>query len=93
MGLKVLLIKREEIPNNDTEKSKVFFEPYFWIRYPDNGEINTESKPARDDAPTIKVLDHPKSSLIGYTNTAIVKVAAEFLTNIVEPDPATITQP
>ena len=81
------------MPNNETEKNSVFFEPYFWIRYPESGEMKTDKIPARDDAPTINVLDHPKSSLIGYTNTAIVNVAAAFLTNIVEPDPATTIQP
>ena len=60
---------------------------------PDKGEIKTDNNPAKDEAPTINVRDQPKSSLIGYTKTAIVKVAAAFLTNIVEPDPATIIHP
>ena len=65
MGLNVLLIKSVEIPNKETEKNKVFLDPYFLIRYPERGEINTDNIPAREEAPTINVLDHPKSSLIG----------------------------
>ena len=92
-GLNVLLINNDDSPNNKTEKNNVFFEPYFWIKYPDKGEIKTDNNPAKEEAPTINVRDQPKSSLIGYTKTAIVKVAAAFLTNIVEPDPATIIHP
>ena len=52
-------------PNKRTELKSIFFEPYFCIRYPDKGEIKTDKIPAKEEAPTINVLDHPKSSLIG----------------------------
>ena len=35
------------------------------VESPDKGEIKTDKIPAKEEAPTINVRDHPKSSLIG----------------------------
>jgi hypothetical protein len=67
--------------------------PYFCSTQPARGDTNIETNPAAAAAPTIKVLLQPRSSLIGKTKIAIVKVAAALRTNMVEPAARTIAHP
>ena len=92
-GLVVHLRERITAPSRNTDVLIRTRAPNFCCIHPAIGDTNIDIKPAAAAAPTINVRLHPRSSLIGNTKTAIVKVAAALRTNIVDPAASATAQP
>ena len=81
------------MPNIMMLEVRTALAPYLSINQPIAGDINVEAKPPTLTAPANTVRLQPKSSAIGYMNTARVRVATEHLTIWVDPEVPNISQP
>ena len=68
------------MPNMKMLEVRIVLAPYLSINQPIAGDMNVDASPPTLTAPANTVRLQPKSSAIGYMNTARVRLAAAFLT-------------
>lgn len=80
MGTVAHPVKNVDTPNIMMLEVSTVLAPYLSINQPIAGDMNVEARPPTLTAPANTVRLQPRSSAIGYMNTARVKLAAAFLT-------------